>query len=214
MNASVGQPADVPVHVSTASQEPAEARHSVAEDRNALPGQVADDPVHFSAKSQTPAELRHTVAEDRNALEGQNFEEPVHFSDTSQEPAESRHVEPETLSTLEGQLEIIQRPKASVAVHVHTARKEQLVAGLHSEPRLNKLQSKIPPAVAVCVGIAEVRVPINAINAISNDTFFVFTTLEKNILHNTSYATVCLDYELQLLLRHITCNRINSVNIL
>jgi len=40
---------------------------------------------------------------------------------------------------------------------------------------------------------------------INNVIFFVFNTIEKNKLYNTSYATICLDYQLQLLfINHIT----------
>src|SRR5205814_2217718 len=85
-NVSVGQAVEAPVHVSAASQIPAEARHTVPDDCNASAGHAVESPVHASATSHTPAEARHTVPNNCNVSAGHTVESPVHASVTSHTP--------------------------------------------------------------------------------------------------------------------------------
>jgi hypothetical protein len=51
----------LPVHISAASQTPAELRQVVVAGANASAGQTVEAPVQSSAVSQAPAEARHTA---------------------------------------------------------------------------------------------------------------------------------------------------------
>ncbi|PYR72292.1 MAG: hypothetical protein DMF86_24070, partial [Acidobacteria bacterium] len=96
-NASAGQAADVPVHVSAASHGPAAALQVVDAGWNASAGHCALLPVHCSATSHAPAEPRHVVVESAKASDGHEGLLPVQVSATSQAPAEARQtVEPGT----------------------------------------------------------------------------------------------------------------------
>ncbi len=134
-----------------------------------------------------------------NASLGQKGDVPVHVSATSQKPVESRHTVVADSNSSVGQPTARQPKRGSSIIHTHiSATSQDPAEDLQTLP-ISDGERQLPiPAVAVCVGITEVRVPINAISAISNVSFFAFTTLEKNILHNTSYVPVCLDYQLQL----------------
>ena len=81
-----------PSQLSTASQTPADARHTAV----LLPsgGQAALDPVQFSAGSQTPADARHTVVAGWKRSVGQAALAPVHVSAVSHAPAAGRHTAP------------------------------------------------------------------------------------------------------------------------
>ena len=123
-NMSVGHVLLVPVQVSSTSQAPAAARHTVPalpaacwqaslvplhvsvvqtlpSSVQAVPlaclasaGHVALLPVQKSSRSQSSTDGRQTVVEDWNASAGHVELVPVHVSATSQTPAEARHVAP------------------------------------------------------------------------------------------------------------------------
>jgi hypothetical protein len=93
-NALAGQFALLPVHVSTTSHGPADARHSVKIGLNAFAGHAPLVPVHVSAWSQMPAAERQTTVDGCTTSAGHVPLAPVHVSTTSQLPAALRHTVP------------------------------------------------------------------------------------------------------------------------
>lgn len=90
-NASFGHAAELPVHVSTMSQAPAEARQMVDADASTSVGHVTDVPLHTSCGSHGPWLMRQTVLPPASTLLGQAGDEPVHVSAGSQAPWLARH---------------------------------------------------------------------------------------------------------------------------
>ena len=93
VSASVGHDAEEPLHDSSGSQSPVDARQTIP-DMNMLAGHCAELPVQFSGWSQTPAEVRHTVEEDLKEFIGHMAEEPVQVASLSQAPAAARQIAP------------------------------------------------------------------------------------------------------------------------
>jgi hypothetical protein len=90
--ASAGQSAAPPLHASSTSHSPAEARQVVPAETNPFAGQAAAMPVQASATSQSPATARHVVPELTKPSAGHVVALPVHSSATSHSPAIGRQV--------------------------------------------------------------------------------------------------------------------------
>jgi hypothetical protein len=124
---SGGQDADVPVHVTVASQVPVDAWQTVVAGANPSAGQAFVVPSQVSGTSQGRLALRQTVPSGETASVGQVSEVPLHVSATSHAPFWARQTVPvaaaEHVPTWPVRLQTPQPPLQAVSQHTPLTQK-------------------------------------------------------------------------------------------